>query len=305
MVPVLSRTIPECRYLLLRSVYFLREEIMGRKSADVTKEKPKGSWRVWFHHPAGVQLLGLSYAVLYLTVMSPHGPLLTAYLSDAGLSASQLSALRGAGALAGVAGVTVQPLCFGACGEKGSNLLAVSTLGVSGLAAAASFALSGVHDDHRVLFLYGFAFFVVLARPGLYAFELGVLNQEQELVDEKCRSGIGAVDNALTSAATLIMYIAGTVLNDTSYFGWLVNASAACLLAGVVLYSLWCMLFHSHKHRHVAEIDDHGHSHDGHIHVHHHAHTTQAQRMLDEEGWHVHVHFNPVWRRGFSASANN
>ena len=37
------------------------------------------AWPVFLRHPSGIPLLVVSYALLYFTVLSPHGVVLTAY----------------------------------------------------------------------------------------------------------------------------------------------------------------------------------------------------------------------------------
>lgn len=43
------------------------------------------AWRAWYGHPSGIQFLSLAYAFLYVTVLSPHGALLTGYLYQQGV----------------------------------------------------------------------------------------------------------------------------------------------------------------------------------------------------------------------------
>lgn len=287
------------QYLLLRSVYRLQQDRLQRSGTQTAKAKTKmerGAWKAWLLHPFGVALLSSSYALLYFTVLSPHGGLLTAYLTQAGIPAPQLSLLRGAGALVGIMGVTARPSCFQCCGDRGANCISLGALAACILASAFSFREASQSSVLHAWWLYAFAGFVVLARPGLYAFELGVLNQQQLLVDEERRAAVGAVDDAMLSGMTLAIYLAGTVFNKPEQFGGLVNASAVSICMGFIVYGAWCLLYHEHKHQHGAvHGHDQGHDH-GHAH-HEHAHTTQEERSIDNEGWHSHVHFNPIWDR--------
>ena len=43
------------------------------------------AWRAWYGHPSGIQFLSLAYAFLHVTVLSPHGALLTGYLYQQGV----------------------------------------------------------------------------------------------------------------------------------------------------------------------------------------------------------------------------
>ena len=76
----------------------------------------------------------------------------------------------------------------------------------------------------------------VVSRPGLYGFELGVLNTEQELSDARHRSAIGAVDTALVSFATLFMYGSGILFGSPEQFGILVESSSCCVCTAAMTY---------------------------------------------------------------------
>ena len=63
-----------------------------------------GGFPVFVRAPSGMPLLVLSYALLYYTVLSPHGVVLTAYLQTRDLPPPVLSGFRAAGACSGVLG---------------------------------------------------------------------------------------------------------------------------------------------------------------------------------------------------------
>eukprot|EP00438_Fugacium_kawagutii_P036790 Skav200811 [mRNA] locus=scaffold1819:71750:72238:+ [translate_table: standard] len=131
-----------------------------------------------------------------------------------------------------------------------------------------------------------------LARPGLYGFELGVLNTQQDLADARHRSAIGAVDEALTSFATLLVYGSGLVLGRPDQFAILVDSSTFFVSSGAVVYLVWICLYHSHRHRHDVPGEEHVHEH-GHEHgcEHNHSHTLQQEEAMTD-GWHEHIHFH-------------
>lgn len=304
--------------LLLQSVYNLKQEKLRRSGSEAAKQKeketekekekerataamPQGPWLTWLKHPFGVPVLSSSYAILYFTVLSSHGGLFTAFMLQAGVPAPQLSLFRGAGALVGIIGVTARPKCVTCCSDNVASLLNVGGLAACIVSAALCFHVttSAPTEETRMLYLYIFGAFVVLGRPFLYAFELGVLNQVQVLVDERNRAAMGAVDDATLSGMTLAIYACGTIFNRPDQFGGLVNVSAVAISMGFLVYGTWLLLFHEHRHQHghshgeddQAAGHGHGHSHDD------HPHTPQVEREIDEKGWHTHVHFNPVWSR--------
>lgn len=297
---------------LLLAIYKGREaQLQPSINAAPSRSGPlptSGSWSAWWHHPGGIQLLGLSYAMLYLTVLSPHGALLTAFLMDFGVPAWDLSLLRGLGALLGVGGVALRPALGRCIGEYKADALCVAFLGACTLSALVTFrvAAAAAHADGMSAAapgLVAFMLLVCLGRPGLYAFELGVLNTEQELADARHRTSIGAVDGAMTSGGTLVMYAAGLLLNRSEEFGYLVAASAYFVSGGTLVYLFWMVCFHAHVHKHSGEHGHgHGHSHaDAHGHGHGdaenhgHAHTQQQLESLREspDGTHLHIHYHP------------
>jgi hypothetical protein len=169
---------------------------------------------------------------------------------------------------------------------------------VSVLVAAAAFAMcnspsaSLVETDgplpwQIVIFLGS----IVLSRAGLYAFDLGALEIEQYIVDERFRNAVGSVEGALCSIAEMGMYLMSMVLSDPSDFGWQVGVSATAVSFGGVCFGAFLCMYHMHRHHH--------HNHDAecraegegaHNHDHAHAHTWQQDRDLEEYGYHIHLH---------------
>ncbi|CAK9099453.1 unnamed protein product [Durusdinium trenchii] len=186
--------------------------------------------------PTHSRFLGLSYSLLYLTVLSPHGAFLTAHLAQRHVPSYQLSLLRGAGALLGVTGVLMHPPAQELLGARVAD--AVFVLWLAGWTVMALDAFHRAPDAGMTPTLLLFMSAVCLARPGLYGFELGVLNTEQDFSDARHRSAIGAVDSALTSFATLAMYGSGLVLTRPDQFVVLVDGSTlfVSLGAGVAAF---------------------------------------------------------------------
>jgi len=289
---------------LLRSIYQSHAALLQPIPAEERRTRsgpvpPEGAWATWWQHPAGLQFLSLSYAFLYLTVLSPHGALLTALLQIRHVPSWQLSLLRGAGAVLGIVGTMTRPGLGRCMGDRSADALCVIWLAVWMIVAMLSFQVANVESVQAVspmLFLFMAA--VCLGRPGLYSFELGVLNQEQELVDKRHRSLVGAVDNALTSLATVAMYGSGMYWNSAEMFGLLVKCSAFFVASGAVIYIFWAGLYKLKRHRHVeSEEGSHGHE-NGHSHDHgsdehiHHPHTLQMLEMKEarEDGSFLHEH---------------
>ena len=78
---------------------------VGDGASSKGRDGDKGAWRLWLSHPSGLQLLSVSIASLYLTVLSPSSGILTVYLVTIGLAPSSIGAFRAVGALSGVVGI--------------------------------------------------------------------------------------------------------------------------------------------------------------------------------------------------------
>ncbi|CAK0846552.1 unnamed protein product [Prorocentrum cordatum] len=210
--------------------------------------------------------------------------------------------MRGAGALLGILGTVCRDPLARKLGDRVANSLSVCWLAAFMLTAMLSFRAaagpSGAPEpDGLTVPLLVFMAAVCLGRPGLYAFELGVLNQEQELVDRQHTTAIGAVDQAVLSLATLAMYGSGMCFSRPDQFVLLVESSAFFVSCGAAAYIAWTVFYKSKRHRHLE--DDHGHE-DGHSHGHghdlddhsHHVHTTQMedQKEAHQDGGYMHEH---------------
>ncbi|KAL9190119.1 hypothetical protein ACHAXT_007330 [Thalassiosira profunda] len=236
----------------------------GHSNITRSNSNETNPWRIWIDHPSGLPLLTLSLASLYLTALSPSGVVLTAYLITIGLSPSAIGMFRAVGALAGVVGIALFSLFrhWGetdaadnmhidetvAAAERAASAKSIERLRrvslafllsevVSVLMAAAAFALcqsSNIMEDASfaesgsslpwqiVLFMGS----IVASRAGLYSFDVGVLEIEQYVIDERYRNAVGSVEGALCSLAEMGMYILSIALPDPSDFGWQVGVSA-------------------------------------------------------------------------------
>lgn len=195
------------------------------------------------------------------------------------------SLFRGAGALLGVLGVVAHPVLARAFGRM-ADALSATWLASFTLVAVASFwclAPFATRDSGRGIgaAMSAFMLAVCFARPGLYAFELGILNRSQELADARHRSAIGTVDAALTSVGTLVPYSSGLILHRPEEFYILVSCSAFFVCLGAVTYWMWMLLFRFIRHRHTLQGSKEN-----------HRHTLQQEEAL-EDGWHEHFHYQP------------
>ena len=265
-----------------------------------------GTWSAFLSHPSGIPLLVISYSLLYFTVLSPHGVVLTAYLQTRGLSPPALAAFRAAGALAGVGGMGA----FGALRERvGLRRLAsvhLWVLATAVLVAALSFAAT-LSQDGLSAPMAAFLGLVVLSRFGLYGFDVAVLQLQQVHVDETLRGSVGSVESSLCSmgtASVLVGTLVASASGDPHAFDLLVFASAGFVGSAAIVYTAWVLFFHEHEHAHpLFEPAPELHTSGGRIPGAQHKHTHQQRRELEESPGrtHKHLHFHPPWSHASNA----
>jgi len=281
-------------------------------------------WRIWFHHPSGLPLVSISLAALYLTALSPSGVVLTAYLITIGLSPTSIGFFRAIGAIFGLLGIGLFSLCRdngnteGIAGGSASarsiqrlrrismaflllELISILLAAVAYFLCKTSLLLSISpsidNDNNNGPLSWKIAFFlsaIVVSRAGLYSFDVGALEIEQYLVDERHRNAVGSVEGALCSMAEMGMYVLSIALPDPAQFGWQVGVSAAGVTTGAVCFGSFLYLYNMHQHDHHGH-EDEDYADDGHDHNHyHHIHTLQQERDLKRFGYHIHLHRSPI-----------
>lgn len=309
-----SSFIPEI--ILLRQVYHSCPALQRRRGAVsaelLTKMEPTANpWTIWYHHPSGLPLLTLSLSSLYLTALSPAGAVLTAYLVTMGLSPTAIGTFRACGAIAGLLGIWLFSMMRNNSGEaqivgaEDMNVKSIDRLRRVSLAslllevasillAGAAFSMIRVVETDGPLSLPIIVFlgFIVLSRAGLYSFDLGVLEIEQYLVDERYRNAVGSVEGALCSIAEMGIYVMSIFMSDPTDFGWQVLVSIIAVSFGGLCFTTFLCMYHLHRHHHEGVDDfEHHHDHQGECaHHHSHTHTWQQEQDLKEYGYHTHLH---------------
>jgi len=254
------------------------------------------AWPTFAAQPSGVPLLVLSYALLYFTVLSPHGVIFTAYLKTRGLAGNTLAIFRAAGALSGVAGMSAFRYGASRLGVRRVCLVQLWILGVAVALASAIYLAEPMEGRGLTLPMGIFLGMIVISRFGLYGFDVGLLQLEQMHVDEKHRGEVGAVESSLCTLGTGAIYIATLATpSGPDAFSWIVVASALFVASGALCYTAWYCFYHEHTHTHgpTATSGDEARAHHAHgLHGEHstHSHTTQQKRLLEEgNGEHTHL----------------
>lgn len=228
-------------YRILKSIFRIRPDLMA-KQIEVAEQarvslfrKFIGGWRSFFREP--VALAVLAYAFLWLSVLSPHGVLLTAYLKDGWhLPEWAIGTFRGLGALFGIIATVTYPRVTSKFGlVRGSQAFIVIQAGMVALAIGCFFvdSLGGQ---------IGFMGFILFSRVGLYGFSLGEMQIRQIGIRQEVRGQVNGFANALTGIATLGLYGAGAMLPNTDDFRVLIVGSAAFVFLAAGIYSYWARI---------------------------------------------------------------
>ena len=221
---------------LLRSVA-KSSEIFATKRV-IPKEPQVGvfaslqlGWKSFRSHTAAGGMFAAT--LLWLSVLSPHGVLLTTFLkSDWNVSEHVLGIFRGGGALFGILGT----LCFPIVRRK-IGLLA-ATLGFLSFQFG-SVALAFVFFWTRSYSGIAFLSCILFSRIGLYGFGIGETEIRQRFVSSSDRGLISGVVTSLTSFATLLLFALGAAFGNSSGFQVLVFVSLAAVGAACFLFWKW------------------------------------------------------------------
>lgn len=223
--------------LLLKSVFFAAPEL--QKSIVVQSEIAKrglfkrlfegwSEFRVQTCMPAMV-----AYAFLWLSVLSPHGVLLTAFLKDGwNLPEAQLGFFRGLGAVFGLLATLLFPIVTKKMGLQKSTRAFIFFQAATVTAAGLFFV---VPVANGALFLC----FILLSRIGLYGFSLGEMEIRQRMIPEGARGVVNGAASSLTGLATVVLFALGAVFSTPERFSVLVAISVAAVISGTVVYSFW------------------------------------------------------------------
>lgn len=93
----------------------------------------------------------------------------------------------------------------------------------------------------------GFLFFILLSRIGLYGFSLGEMEIRQKLIPVGQRGAANGVAHAMTSLATIGLFVAGAFLPKVEDFSILVYASGFFVFLAFALYFYWFIRFRNFK----------------------------------------------------------
>jgi iron-regulated transporter 1 len=228
-------------YFLLRVVISKISDLKDRVPAAVSL--PSFWSRLWQFDLKALQReplapLLISYSLLWLSALSPHGVLLTGYLKDqAKLPEFEIGVFRGLGALFGLLSTVSFPFLVGK-----TDLLKSSKLHLAWQALVLVFGAM-VFFAQESFSIYWFLAFVLLSRIGLYGFMNGEFELRQRLIPADSRGRVNSYSSVLTTMATLFLFGLGSLLPNTEDFRILVLVSVVMVVAAFVLFHFWSTRF--------------------------------------------------------------
>lgn len=173
----------------------------------------------------------LAYSFLWVSVLSPHGLLLTAFLKSAWeLPEPVIGIFRALGAVFGLSATLLYPIIHRKLGLTKSGKLFISIQALTLLIGFGFFLLGDFVS--QILFL----FFVLLSRIGLYGFNLSETELRQVLISPTNRGRVNGIATAFNHLATLIIYGLGIVFAEEESFKYLVGISVVSICIGALLF---------------------------------------------------------------------
>ena len=224
--------------MLLRSIFKMRPDLLKleTKVAETVQESMwqqlRNGWSSFFKQPVAIPVI--AYALLWLSVLSPHGVLLTGYLKDEwNMPEIIIGTFRGLGAVFGLFATVLFPIVIKKFGLlKGSRLL-ISFQTLMLLIGLGFFMMGNTTGQ------YGFLVFILLSRIGLYGFSLGETQIRQVGIPAHQRGEVNGFAYALTGLATLALFIFGALIPSTSQFSILIFGSVGFVVLGAFLFLTW------------------------------------------------------------------
>nr|BFD66877.1 hypothetical protein HAGR004_18990 [Bdellovibrio sp. HAGR004] len=220
--------------------YFLLRNVIQKSGLQNRKVRDLQSWKEQFHFNLKESLgnpifwLILSYALLWLSVLSPHGVLLAGYLKDQmGLPEVEIGLFRGLGAVFGLISTLTFPYLAARTGLIFSSRCHLAFQGVTLAVGLGAFVLNTPAS------VYVFLGCILLSRVGLYGFSNGEFELRQRLIPEDQRGELNSLSSLTTTLATLILFAMGSLLPNTEDFKYLVYLSLLAVVGANVVFAQW------------------------------------------------------------------
>ncbi len=220
--------------------YFLLKNVVNKSGLKNKKLNSQTGWRELFQFSfkdsvrSPIFLLIFSYALLWLSVLSPHGVLLAGYLKDkVALPETEIGLFRGLGALFGLVSTFTFPFLV-----KKLGLITSSKAHLTFQAITLTIGIFAFHST-AAYGIYVFLLMVLFSRIGLYGFSSGEFELRQRLIPEQRRGELNSLSAVMTTLATIVLFSAGSMLPGTDDFKYLVYASLVAVILANILFFKW------------------------------------------------------------------
>ena len=225
--------IPE--YFLLNSVQGIQKKLNNAIKSN-SFLNPIQELKNGFHHFKDKQYVVpmVAYSFLWLSVLSPHGVLLSGYLKDIShMTELQISIFRGLGAFFGLIPTFAYPYL-----QKNLGMVRTGKI-LIGLQAFCVFFAALFFEIGSPLSLQLFLLCILVSRIGLYGFSIAESEARQKFIPIHNRGLINGVGVSLTSIATLLLFAIGSLLSSSEQFNILVWISSISVLFGFLILLKW------------------------------------------------------------------
>ncbi len=199
-----------------------------------------------FYRHSAMLWASVAYCMLYFSVLD-GGTIVGAYLRTEGISYSVLGITKGCGALMGIMGTYITPLLANRCGLK-LEVIGLFTIWLfwiclfpSGIQFVAEELFGGdvFSADKNVDDAYVILGCMIVARGGLWAFDLAENQMMQERVEAKVRAQVNGVQVSVSQLFMILVSAFAMVFNQTSDFYVLVFLTLGIILSACIVYTVW------------------------------------------------------------------
>lgn len=221
-------------YYLLRDVISSREELNNKSEEHVITQGVLEQFKAGYHHfiQEPIAPVILITSLIWVSVLSPHGLLLTAFLKSGwDLSEPIIGVFRGLGALFGLSATFIYPVIHAKKGTLQSGKFFISTQSFMLILSLIFFILGDGWSR------YLFMLFLLLSRIGLYGFSLAETQLRQVHIPINVRGRLNGLSTSLNHLMTLIIYGLGIVFSETNEFVYLVFISVVAVSLAALLFN--------------------------------------------------------------------
>lgn len=189
----------------------------------------RARWQLWRAQPVFGAMA--AYALLWSTILTPHGAVLTAWLRGVGqLGDAEIGLFRGLGAAGGVLGAQLHHWL-----RQRWPLVTTTRRFVVFQACVLLLATASLHQGVLMGFLAG----VIASRIGLFGFAVGEVEIRQRGVPDGVRGRVSGLSGSVNQAATLFVLALAAGLPGRDQLLPLAAVSSLSVVLGAVVFGRW------------------------------------------------------------------